>query len=195
MLLNRYIYRHLISALFVSILYLLSYSIVVGFGKAEATLNPYVQFVSIIFLPHGIRVLTTLIFRSLSAFFYLLCAGIITQFFFVGFNQETSMIIQFMPLLIGAISAPLAFSLFSFAIGKDRTYLEKPDTRSWRVLTILTLTSAAINGFGQTVVTELNGNEIPTMKIQLTFILGDTIGTLVVLLSAYLVIRFRSMKN
>jgi hypothetical protein len=195
MLLNRYIYRHFISALLVSLLYLLSYSIVFGFSKAEATLNPYVQFVSIIFLPHGIRVLTTLIFRSLSAFFYLLCAGIITQFFFVGFNQETGMIIQFMPLLIGAISAPLAFSLVSFSIGKDRTYLEKPDTRSWRVLTILTLTSAAINGFGQTVVTELNGNEIPTMKIQLTFILGDTIGTLIVLLSAYLVIRFRSMKN
>ena len=194
MLLNRYVDRHFISALLVSLLYLLSYAIVLGFSKAEATLNPYVQFVSIIFLPHGIRVLTTLIFRSLSAFFYLLCAGIITQFFFVGFNQETGIIVQLLPLLIGAISAPLAFSLVSFSIGKERTYLEKPDTRSWRVLTILTLTSAAINAFGQTVVTELNGHEVPTMKLQLTFILGDTLGTLAVLASAYMVIRLSKRK-
>lgn len=194
MLLNRYVHRHFISALLVSLLYLLTYAIVFSIARAEAILNPYVQFVSIIFLPHGIRVLTTLIFRSLSAFFYLLCASIITQFFFVGFNQETGIIIQFMPLLIGASSAPLAFSLVSFSIGKERTYLEKPDTRSWRVLTILTLTSAAINGFGQTVITELNGYEFPPMKVQLTFILGDTLGTLAVLASAYMFIRLSNRK-
>ena len=193
--LKSHIDKNFKNAILVSFLYFITYSVVFGLAKVEATVNAYTQFVSLIFLPHGVRVLTTLIFGSLAGFFYLLCASIITEFFYRGFNQEMGIIIQLMPLLVGAMSAPLAFSLVSFSIGRDRTYLERPDTRSWRVLTILTLTSAVINGFGQTVVTELNGNEIPTLKIQLTFILGDTIGTLVVLLSAYLVIRFRSMKN
>ena len=182
-------------ALIVSFGYLLAYFIVVNFQVVESSVNPYVSFASILFFPHGVRVLTTLIFRSTAGFFYLLCASVINEIIFVGFNLEQGIIMQVVRLTIGAASAPLAFFIVSFAIGKDLTYLAKPNSRSWRVLSLLTLASAAINGFGQAVVAELGGNELPSLKLQAAFVFGDTFGAFSVLLGAYLFVRVTYRKN
>lgn len=188
MLMNR-VPQQAINALVVSLLYLTAMLVVRGLSTLENTLNPYSHVASLLFLPHGIRVLATLVFGSKAGFFYIFCAACVSQIILGDFSYERGFLSQFFALLIGAASAPLAFFLVSFSIGRDITYLAKPNPQSWRVLILVTMASAAINSFGQTAVSAFRQLELPALNVEITFFLGDTLGTLVVFLAVYLLIR------
>ena len=180
---------HFQNAGFVIILYLLTFGLVVHVGNAiEKSFNDYVIYASLLFFPHGVRVLTTLIFGARLAFVYLIVAGISGSVMF-GWPTDLTSPKGIGHLIVGACCAPLAFTMLKFAFGGDIIYLQKVNYRSWRIILVAIILSALINAIGHSLVVSLSGEVPANIMLTLTFILGDVLGAIAVLIATHILLN------
>jgi len=140
-------------------------------------LPEYTVFASLIYLPHGIRVLATWAFgwRAIPA---LVCGVCMSAWLFSPTNDllflEPSLL---MGILVGAFSAFLAFELVRL-VGYDQ-YYGRSEIVNWKVLIMIGAISSIINSVGQTLVYSglIGQGKVPgTLAI---YAVGDLVGLIV----------------
>ena len=181
--------EHFQNAVFVTLAYLAALSIVkYATNPIELVINSNLTFASLMFFPHGIRVVSTLIFGPTLAFLYLVIAGI-AALTLSPFSTAIPLSWQVIQLIIGAACAPVAFLTLSFLVGKDQVYIVNVSRRSWRYLFLAILTASVLNAIGQALVVEYVTNHTSSLKLMLSYLFGDITGAMVCVYLTYLLIK------
>lgn len=146
-----------------------------------------VEYASIFFLPHGIRILAVVIYGPLRGFLYLMFASIFVDLI-LGSGLPTTSASLIGPI-VGAGCVPLSMILLRFGFGSEAISLQHVDRRTWRGLLLLIVVSSLLNSILQTVVIHVNDLTVTDVYLGLKFILGDVLGGLVVLVGAHLLLK------
>ena len=170
-------------------LFCASFAFVAWFSQqVETYFNVNALYASLLFLPHGVRVLAAVIFRPSLAFTYLFIAAVAASVT-VWPNSLDAPYIRFLQFIVGAACAPLALMIISSAIGQEKAYIRIVDRRSWRVLGLAILLSAFLNSLGQSIVVAVSGQALADVGLILTFIGGDILGATVLIGLVYIVVK------
>ena len=181
--------QHAVNIIVVTVLFCASFAFVAWYSQQiETYFNVNALYASLLFLPHGVRVLAAIIFRPSLAFMYLFIAAIVASFT-VWPNSIDAPFIYLLPFIVGAGCAPLALMIISSAIGKERAYIRIVDRRSWRVLGLTVLLSALFNAIGQSLVVSVSGMAQAEIWLVLTFTAGDILGATVLIGVVYIVMK------
>ena len=176
-------YRNLTSFSFynlsiVVICYLLSFLIVSSVitpiqGHFIANSN----LVSLMFLPHGVRVLTCVIYGARMGALYLFLASILSVFL-TGTSGAYDSLAEVLQLFVGALCVPVAFVFLQFIHEDAKIGLTSISHNTIKTITSLALISSIINSVGQTLILDgFSGFEVQP-RIILKFLLGDLLGAL-----------------
>ena len=162
--------------------YLLSYLLVAKVitpVQSQYILNS--ELVSLLFLPHGVRVLACMLYGPRLGAFYLLLATFLTVFW-VGAIGNYSPFTLTLLYAVGALSVPLAFIFLQFIYEDTKIGLTMVKHNSIKTIAYLALTSSLLNSIGQSVVLDgFSAFEVQP-RIILQFLIGDLLGTLVLFL-------------
>ena len=181
--------QHAVNIIVVTVLFCASFAFVAWFSQqVETYFNVNALYASLLFLPHGVRVLAAVIFRPSLAFTYLFIAAIVASFT-VWPNSLDAPYIRLLQFLVGAGCAPLSLLIISSAIGQEKAYIRIVDMRSWRVLGLAVLLSAFLNSLGQSLVVAISGQAQAEIGLVLTFIAGDILGATALIGLVYIVLR------
>ena len=181
--------QHAVNTIVVTVLFCASFAFVVWFSQhVETYFNVNALYASLLFLPHGVRVLVAIIFRPSLAFTYLFIAAIVASVT-VWPNTFDSANVRLLQFIVGAGCAPLALMIISSAIGQEKAYIRIVDRRSWRVLGLAVLLSAFLNALGQSLVVAISGQALAEIGLVLTFISGDIVGATVLIGVVYIVMK------
>ena len=181
--------QHAVNTIVVTVLFCASFAFVVWFSKqVETYFNVNALYASLLFLPHGVRILAAIIFRPNLAFFYLFIAAFVASFT-VWPNSIDAPYIRLLQFIVGAGCAPLALMIISSAIGQEKAHIRMVDRRSWRVLGLTVLLSAFLNSLGQSLVVAVSGQALAEIGLVLTFIAGDILGATVLIGLIYIVMK------
>jgi lipid-A-disaccharide synthase-like uncharacterized protein len=173
--------------LIVVVTYLIAFAIVqFGISKIQTAIlddNSSYFYASLIFLPHGVRLLAAFLLGARSIF-PLFVASLAGQWLF--FNPEPY---AFWALLPGCVSCYLAIRLIALT---GIQFIEGPiNLVTWRQLMLIGFLGAVLNGLGIMVVYLMNGaSELSVLPRLFVYILGDTVGALVLLVGFLIVRRF-----
>jgi hypothetical protein len=182
--------QHAVNITVVTALFLATFAFVVWFSQqVETYFNINAFYASLLFLPHGVRVLAAIIFKPSLAFIYLFIASVVASVT-VWPNSLNGLYIQVLQFIVGAGCAPLSLLIISSAIGQEKAYIRIVDRRSWRVLGLATLLSALLNSLGQSVVVALSGQAQAEIGLVLTFIVGDMLGATVLIGFIYVMLKW-----
>jgi hypothetical protein len=181
--------QHAVNITVVTALFLATFAFVVWFSQqVETYFNINAFYASLLFLPHGVRVLAAIIFKPSLAFIYLFIASVVASVT-VWPNSLNGSYIQVLQFIVGAGCAPLSLLIISSAIGLEKAYIRIVDRRSWRVLGLATLLSALLNSLGQSVVVALSGQVQAEIGLVLTFIVGDMFGATFLIAFIYVMLK------
>jgi hypothetical protein len=137
---------------------------------------PQTNYASLLFLPHGIRVLSIWLYRE-RAVIPLFCAHFfIYTLFWLGEVSLTSLAIVF----VGTFCAPLAFTLVGW-IGFDIS-VRNTEILHWRSILAVGFIASIINSLGNSLF--LSPYIEPSLHLATvaTYLVGDTLGVFVLLL-------------
>ena len=181
--------QHAVNIIVVTVLFCASFAFVAWFSQqVETYFNVNALYASLLFLPHGVRVLAAIIFKPSIAFTYLFIAAIVASLT-VWPNSIDAPYIRLLQFFVGAGCAPLALIIISSAIGQERAYIRIVDRRSWRVLGLTILMSALFNAIGQSLVVAVSGVARAEIGLVLTFTAGDILGATVLIGVVYIVMK------
>ena len=181
--------QHAVNIIVVTVLFCASFAFVVWFSQhVETYFNVNALYASLLFLPHGVRVLAAIIFRPNLAFMYLFIAAFVASFT-VWPNSIDVPYVRLLQFIVGAGCAPLALMIISSAVGQKKAYIRIVDRRSWRVLGLTVLLSALFNAIGQSIVVAISGQALAEIGLVLTFIAGDIVGATVLIVLVYIVMK------
>ena len=137
--------------------------------------------VSLLFLPHGVRVLACILYGPRLGAFYLFSAEILTVFW-VGRIGDYDPLTLTLLYAVGALSVPMAFIFLEFIHEDTKIGLTKVNHNTIKTIAYLALISSIINSIGHALV--LDGFSAFEVKprIILQFLIGDLLGTLVLFL-------------
>ena len=139
------------------------------------------ELVSLLFLPHGVRVLTCVLYGPRLGAFYLFAATLLTGFW-VGRIGDYDPLTLTLLYAVGALSVPLAFVFLQFIYEDTKIGLTMVKHNTIKTIAYLALISSILNSIGHAVV--LDGFSVFEVKprIILQFLTGDLLGTLVLFL-------------
>ena len=139
------------------------------------------ELVSLLFLPHGVRVLACVLYGPRLGAFYLFAAGILTAFWAGNLADYDPLTLTIL-FAVGALSVPIAFVFLEFIHEDTKIGLTKVNNNTIKTIAYLALISSIINSIGHAVV--LDGFSAFEVKprIILQFLTGDLLGTLVLFL-------------
>ena len=181
--------QHAVNIIVVTVLFCASFALVAWFSQqVEMYFNVNALYASLLFLPHGVRVLAAVIFRPSLAFTYLFIAALVASVT-VWPTMYAQLHLRFLQFLVGAGCAPLAQMIISSAIGHEKAYIRIVDRRSWRVLGLAILLSAFLNSLGQSLVVAVSGQVQAEIWLVLTFIVGDILGATFLIGLVYFMLR------
>ena len=181
--------QHAVNIIVVTVIFCASIAFVAWFSQQiETHFNVNALYASLLFLPHGVRVLAAIIFRPSLAFTYLFIAAIVASLT-VWPNSFDDLHTRLLQFIVGGGCAPLALLIISSAIGPDKAYIRIVDRRSWRVLGLTVLLSAFLNSLGQSLVVAVSGQALAEIDLVLTFIAGDIFGATVLIGVVYIVMK------
>ena len=136
------------------------------------------ELVSLLFLPHGVRVLTCVLYGPCLGAFYLFLATLLTGFW-VGMLGDYNPFTLTLLYTLGALSVPIAFAFLQFIHEDTKISLAKVRHIKIKTIAYLALISSIINSIGHTLVLYgLSAFEVQP-RIILKFLTGDLLGTLV----------------
>ena len=139
------------------------------------------ELVSLLFLPHGVRVLACVLYGPRLGAFYLFAAGILTAFWAGNFADYDPLTLTIL-FAVGALSVPIAFVFLEFIHEDTKIGLTKVNNNTIKTIAYLALISSILNSIGHAVV--LDGFSAFEVKprIILQFLTGDLLGALVLFL-------------
>ena len=137
--------------------------------------------VSLLFLPHGVRVLTCVLYGPRLGAFYIFSATLLTGFW-VGSIGDDDPLTLTLRYAVGALSVPIAYVFLQFIHEDTKIGLTKVNHNTIKTIAYLALISSIINSIGHALV--LDGFSAFEVKprIILQFLTGDLLGTLVLFL-------------
>ena len=147
-------------------------------------------FASLAFLPHGVRVIATWLYRE-KALIPLLLAHLILYrlFYWHGDSAASNMV----AVLSGTFCCSLAYQLFDFS--RIDISLDNVDISHWRSLIFMGFVASIFNTSGNMLALgHAMGNELH-LSVIMTFIIGDTLGVLICLLILMLGFRLYRLKQ
>jgi hypothetical protein len=148
--------------------------------------------VSILFLPHAARVLSTWMLGP-KVLFSLVPSSILCYALLMP-ESETMTLTDVALASTGALCAPVAFELMR--VVKINVYPTEVGVISWRTLVFAGFLSSILNSFFQTLFLEGKFPIQDTFSILTRFIIGDVLGLVVVLLMLVGLLRvFRGYSN
>ena len=154
--------------------------------QAQYILNT--ELVSLLFLPHGVRVLTCVLYGPRLGAFYLFVAEILTVFWTgkLAVYDPLTLTILF---TLGALSVPIAFVFLEFIHEDTKIGLTKVNHNTIKTIAYLALISSIINSIGHALVLDgFSAFEVQP-RIILKFLFGDLLGTLVLFLCLRVVLH------
>ena len=147
--------------------------------QAQYILNT--ELVSLLFLPHGVRVLTCVLYGPRLGAFYLFAAEILTVFW-TGNLADYDPLTLTLLYAVGALSVPIAFVFLQFIHEDTKIGLTKVNHNTIKTIAYLALISSTLNSIGKSLILD----EFSTFEVQpriiLQFLTGDLLGTLVLFL-------------
>ena len=154
--------------------------------QAQYILNT--ELVSLLFLPHGVRVLTCVLYGPRLGAFYLFAAEILTVFWTGNLADYDPLTLTIL-FTLGASSVPIAFLFLEFIHEDTKIGLTKVNHNTIKTIAYLALISSIINSIGHALV--LDGFSVFEVqpRIILKFLFGDLLGTLVLFLCLRLVLN------
>jgi hypothetical protein len=137
--------------------------------------------VSLLFLPHGVRVLACVLYGPRLSAFYLFSATLLTGFW-AGNLADYDPLTLTLLYSVGSLSVPIAFIFLQFIHEDTKIGLTKVSHNTIKTIAYLALISSIINSIGHALV--LDGFSAFEVKprIILQFLTGDLLGTLVLFL-------------
>lgn len=172
--------QHFTNFLIVSVAYIVAFSLTLGFvlPLQKLVLANVPVFISVLFLPHGVRVLTYHFYGWLGVL-YLLPAA-----YLMLYLSESSGV-SFSPLapLISLISCYFGYLIGSLIIKEKSAPFSE---NRWKFFLTVGLTSSLANGLGQSVLN--NPNEI-SLSV-LGYVIGDMAGLMVAFYVLIIVFRW-----
>ncbi|MDB2423860.1 hypothetical protein N9X05_18190 [Paracoccaceae bacterium] len=139
------------------------------------------ELVSLLFLPHGVRVLTCVLYGPRLGAFYLFAATLLTGFW-VGRIGDYDPLTLTLLYAVGALSVPMAFIFLQFIHEDTKIGLTKVNNNTIKTIAYLALISSILNSIGHALVLDgFSASEVKP-RIILQFLIGDLFGTLVLFL-------------
>ena len=151
------------------------------------------SYAALLFLPHGIRVVSVYILGPLSGFLHILFAVIIIEVVLDISYLSIATIGDYLKLLVGAASAPLAYVLTKFFVGAKYLSLERVNIRTWRIILLVCFLSAVINSIGQSVLVYIFALQTTSVLLVLKYMTGDFTGSVTIFL--LLIYLFRKLER
>ena len=187
MLIMKGLNTHVMNATIVLALYVLSFQLVEFLVVPFQSTFTASEFASLLFLPHGVRVLTVILYGARSGFIYLLVASALVLFSSdEGVKTDLTVVLQ---TLTSAACVPLSMLLLRFGFGENSISLSDISPRTWRALVVLVVVSSLLNGLMQTAAIHLGKTSVDDLIVALKFTIGDILGSLAVLALASYALR------
>ena len=145
------------------------------------------ELVSLLFLPHGVRVLACVLYGPRLGAFYLFSATLLTGFW-VGHIGDYDPLTLTLLYAVGALSVPIAFVFLEFIHEDTKIGLTKVNHNTIKTIAYLALISSIINSIGHALVLDGFSTFEVKPRIILKFLTGDLLGALVLFLCLRLVL-------
>ena len=147
-------------------------------------------YAALIFLPHGVRVIATWLYRE-KAILPLLMVHLFAYRLFYWESPDAAL--NMVAVLSGSLCVFIAMQLFSFS--RIDIGLSNMTISHWRSLVFLGFISSVFNTAGNMLAMgDVMGSDLH-LQVIATFIIGDTIGTLACLLILMLGFRLRRLAS
>jgi len=146
------------------------------------------ELVSLLFLPHGVRVLTCVLYGPRLGAFYLFSATFLTGFW-VGMLGDYNPLTLTLLYAVGSLSVPIAFVFLEFIHEDTKIGLTKVNHNTIKTIAYLALISSILNSIGHALVLDGFSTFEVQPRIILKFLTGDLLGTLVLFLCLRLVLN------
>ena len=154
--------------------------------QAQYILNT--ELVSLLFLPHGVRVLTCVLYGPRLGAFYLFVAEILTVFWTGNLADYDPLTLTIL-FTLGALSVPIAFVFLEFIHEDTKIGLTKVNHNTVKTIAYLALISSTLNSIGKSLILDGFSTFEVQPRIILQFLTGDLLGTLVLFLCLRLVLN------
>ena len=154
--------------------------------QAQYILNT--ELVSLLFLPHGVRVLTCVLYGPRLGAFYLFVAEILTVFWTGNLAVYDPLTLTIL-FTLGALSVPIAFVFLEFIHEDTKIRLTKVNHNTIKTIAYLALISSTLNSIGKSLILDGFSTFEVQPRIILQFLTGDLLGTLVLFLCLRLVLN------
>lgn len=154
--------------------------------QAQYILNT--ELVSLLFLPHGVRVLTCVLYGPRLGAFYLFAAEILTVFWTGNLADYDPLTLTIL-FTLGALSVPIAFVFLQFIHDDTKIGLTKINHNTIKTIAYLALISSTLNSIGKSLILDGFSTFEVQPRIILQFLTGDLLGTLVLFLCLRLVLN------
>ena len=146
------------------------------------------QYAALVFLPHGVRVIATWLYRE-KAILPLIIAHLLLYRIFYWHSADT--VENVVAVLAGSLCVFITMQLFRFS--RIDISLANMTISHWRSLVLLGFISSIFNTAGNMLALgDTMGSELH-LEVIITFIIGDTLGTLACLLILMLGFRLRRL--
>ena len=139
------------------------------------------ELVSLLFLPHGVRVLTCVLYGPRLGAFYLFAATFLTGFW-VGRIGDYDPLTLTLLYSVGSLCVPIAFIFLQFIHEDTKIGLTKVNNNTIKTIAYLALISSILNSIGHALVLDGFSTFEVKPRIILQFLIGDLLGTLVLFL-------------
>ena len=175
-LISNNIYVHsLVSFCLVFFVLLIQNNIVYPIEK-HITNSPVIDYVSILYLPHGIKIMLFFIYRHISIF------PIFLATYIYGFTTDFNFV-HLVGSLIGIFGILVSFFLCSFLLKDETIYSKK--YLLWRLLIVVTFIFSLLNSIFQSMLISFSFKDF---NLNLLFLLGDIMGSITII---FLIISLR----
>jgi hypothetical protein len=170
--------------------YLLSFILVntVIFPTQNSVFPDVTQYAALVFLPHGVRVIATWLYRE-KAILPLLIAHLLLYRIFYWHGADT--VKNMVAVLAGSLCVFITMQLFR--VSRIDNDLSNFTISHWRSLVLLGFVSSIFNTAGNMLALEDAMSSELHLEVIATFIIGDTLGTLACLLILMLGFRLRRL--
>ncbi len=145
----------------------------------QAQFVPNSDLASLLFLPHGVRVLTCVVYGTRWGAAYLLIATVVKSVFY-GTIVNHEFFTQLLLIAIGALSVPAAFIFLEFIHEDTKIGLIQVKHNTFKTILYLSLISSVINSLGQSLVIDDLSDFTVQPRIILKFLIGDMLRTFAV---------------
>ena len=137
--------------------------------------------VSLLFLPHGVRVLACVLYGPRLGAFYLFSATLLTGFW-VGRIGDYDPLTLTLLYAVGSLCVPIAFIFLQFIHKDTKIGLTMVKHNTIKTFVYLALISSIINSIGHALVLDGFSDFSVQPRIILKFLFGDLLGALVLFL-------------